>query len=240
MRESRWTVRNRLGALLASALLGAAFLACGEPDDRATPSSSEPTREPSYRGHLVWGHEARSFTECGSGREGWVVDGTGGDLVEVYRQLTAEPYESLFVEVRGRWGPAPRDGFGADYVEQIEVLELRHAARESKGCDEDLQGIAYVASGNEPFWRLEVRATGMLFSVLGRFDRLEFPPPVVRDDAGATRFTSDREGEDPDRIEIVITERRCVDSMSGSRFSYAAVVHAAGSTFEGCALAGYS
>jgi putative lipoprotein len=231
-------VFGRLVALLAGAMLISVSSGCGVRDSGSVPSSNEPAGEQPYRGHLVWGHEARSFTECGSGREGWVVDGTGGDLVEVYRQLTTEPYRPLFVEVRGRWGPARRDGFGADHAEQLEVLELRRAARETKGCDEDLQGIEYVAHGNEPFWRLEIRETGMLFSALGRFDRLEFPSPVVQDDDGATRFISEREGEDPAHIESVITERRCIDSMSGSRFSYAAVVHVNGTTFEGCALTG--
>jgi putative lipoprotein len=202
-------------------------------DDLAAQGSDE-----LYRGHLVWGHEVRTFTECGSRREGWVLDRTDGDLVQVYRSLIREPYGPLFVEVRGRWGRPPAEGFGAEFDEQLELLELRRAAREGPGCEQDLAGIDYVARGNEPFWQVEIRSTGMLLSVLGRFDRLEFPSPTRTSTPGAETFAAERDGESPQRIEVRITERRCIDSMSGSVFAYAATARVDGTTLAGCAQAG--
>ena len=194
---------------------------------------------PTYRGALVWGHESRSFRECGSPREGWVVDATGGRIREVYESLATEPYQPIYVVVRGRWLPGLTSGFAADYRERFEILDLRRAEREGFGCREDLAGIDYVAHGNEPFWRVEIRPTGVVFSAPGRVERLEFPPPGRGGEPAARLFTSEREGEPPRRIEVVVTERPCVDSMSGSLFSFAAVVRLDGATFEGCAADGW-
>jgi len=84
---------------------------------------------PTYRGALVWGHESRSFRECGSPREGWVVDATGGRIREVYESLATEPYQPIYVVVRGRWLPGLTSGFAADYRERFEILDLRRAER---------------------------------------------------------------------------------------------------------------
>ena len=66
-------------------------------------------------GHLVWGHESRSLTECGDAREGWVINDAGDELIDVYNELTNAPYQPMFVEVRGEWTDAPTEGFGAAY-----------------------------------------------------------------------------------------------------------------------------
>jgi uncharacterized membrane protein len=193
---------------------------------------------PLHRGALIWGHESRSFTECGTGREGWALDGTGGNLGEIYRSLAVEPYQPIHVVVRGRWLSGSQDGFAAQYDEQFEVLDLRRAEREGFGCREDLAGVDYVAHGNEPSWKAEIRPAGIVFSALGRFDRLEFPPPERGVSPAGRSFTSTREGEPPTRIEVVVSERPCVDSMSGSRFSYAATVRLDEVDLVGCAAAG--
>ena len=76
-----------------------------------------------FSGHLVWGHEARSFRDCDGKRVGWVINDAGTELVEVYEELTSAPYQEMFVEVRGEWVDAPGEGFGADYAES------RHSRR---------------------------------------------------------------------------------------------------------------
>lgn len=238
---------GRQALVVIAALLAIMHPGCRRGDGGSPSSVSHPSPAsdhdgrpaPTYRGDLVWGHESRSFTECGSGREGWVLDGTGGRLGEVYESLAVEPYQPIHVVVRGRWRPGSSSGFAADYSEQFEVFDLRRAEREGFGCREDLAGIDYVAYGHEPSWRAEIRRTGIVFSALGRFDRLEFPPPAGGRATEAQSFTSTREGEPPTRIEIVLTERTCVDSMSGSLFSFAATVRLDAVDFEGCAAAGW-
>jgi uncharacterized membrane protein len=158
-------------------------------------------------GHLVWGHESRSFTECDSGREGWVINESGDELVEVYEELTSTPYQSLFVEVRGDWVGAPTEGFGAEFDE----------------------------SGNEPSWRLQIREDGISVRSMDAAGAIEFPAPRKHDEPPTIRFEAETAES---AIRISLERRRCIDTMSGARYAWAATVDTGGRQFEGCAAEG--
>ncbi len=201
----------------------------------STPSYDSHT----FRGHLVWGHEVRSFIPCSMEVEYWIVDRTGGELGDVYRALTHEPYQRLYTELRGHLGPPPSTGFGAEYEKQLTVLELRRAARETLGCKEDLGGIEFRASGNEPFWNVKISKDEILFSRLGEPEILfpYFPPNV-----SGNRYLYSSRARDPAPygIEITIDEKRCIDTMSGEHFSFVATVRLNDQMFAGCAKQGWS
>ena len=213
----------------------AAILAVASCTEAPPDSSAQPAKKGRFTGYLVWGHEARSFRECTGDREGWVINEVGEELVEIYHSLTSEPYQEMFVEVRGEWQDAPGEGFGADYPEALRVTELIRAEGEGFGCDLELDGVLYVANGNEPFWRLHIRPNGLSMWSMDSPGESEFPPAdsVAKD--GRITFNANV----PDAaIRIVLDKRRCTDSMSGARYSFAATVDVEGQRFHGCALEG--
>lgn len=199
------------------------------PQPKAGPAGSR------IRGHLVWGHESRSFTECGSKREGWAINESGGELVEVYEALTHTPYQPMFVEVRGEWVAAPKDGFGAGFGEALRITELLRAENEGFGCRLDLAGVLFIASGNEPFWRLQIREDGMSMRSIDSPDERVFAAPDRREQAGQITFES---GAADTRIRVELGNRRCVDSMSGARYAWAVTLEVDGRQLAGCAAEG--
>ena len=206
----------------------------GELVQQALPTDALGSR---FRGHLVWGHENRSFSECNGEREGWVINDAGDELVEVYEELTTVPYQPVFVEVRGTWQAAPRDGFGAQYREALRIMELLRAENEGFGCRLDLEGVSFVASGNEPFWRLHIRDDGILMRSMDSPDEIVFPAPERHGLPPRVTFASDS----PDAaIQITLEQRRCIDTMSGARFAWAATVDVEGRRLSGCAAEGVS
>lgn len=199
---------------------------------------TEPIAEPRgsrFRGLFVWGHESRSFTECGGEREGWVINEAGDELVEVYEELTSTPYQPMFVEVRGDWVAPPQEGFGAAYDEALRITELLRAENEGFGCRLELDGMLFVASGNEPFWRLQVRENGIFMRSMESPDEVVFPAPQQRGQVPLITYTSD--GADS-AIQVVLEKRRCIDTMSGARFAWAATVDIDGRQLTGCAVEG--
>lgn len=188
-----------------------------------------------FRGHLAWGHESRSFTECGGEREGWVINEAGDELVDVYDELTTAPYQPMFVEVRCEWQAAPREGFGAEYEEALRITELLRAENEGFGCRLELDGVLFVASGNEPSWRLQVRDDGMYLRSMGAPQEAVFAAPKQHGQAPLVTFESD--GPDAG-IRVTLEQRRCVDTMSGARFAWAATVDVDGKQLTGCAAEG--
>ena len=189
-----------------------------------------------FVGHLVWGHEARSFVDCDGQREAWVINEAGDELVEVYESLTLELYQPMFVEVRGEIVDPPSDGFGSEYSEALRVSELIRAENEGFGCRRDLQGFAFFASGNEPGWRLEVRMDGLSLSRMGSPDDVELPPAAISSEDDAITFNSNNSDS---HLRAVFERKRCVDSMSGARYSFAATVDVDGQQYQGCALQGH-
>jgi len=191
-----------------------------------------------FRGHLVLGHEVRSFTPCEKKVEYWVYDQTGGDLWKVYKEITHQPYQPIYVEVLGHLGPPPSDGFGADYDRQVTIRELRRAGLETRGCSEDLRDIVFRASGNEPFWNVQISESNIIFSEMGK-PQLSFPHahPEVSDHNWV--FVSKIRERSQHDIRISITEKRCIDTMSGEHFSFSSQVSLDGSKYAGCAVEGW-
>lgn len=188
-----------------------------------------------FRGQLVWGQESRSFTECDSGRGGWVINESGDELVAVYEELTTAPYQPMFVEIRGEWVAAPGEGFGADFEEALRVTELLRAESEGFGCRLDLADVLFVASGNEPFWRLQIREDGMSMRLMASPDEIAFPAPRVQAQPALVTYES---GNAESRIRVVLEKRRCVDTMSGARYAWKAQVDIDGERLAGCAAQG--
>lgn len=186
-------------------------------------------------GHLVWGHESRSFTECAGGREGWVINDSGDELVKVYEELTSAPYQRMFVEVRGEWVEAPEEGFGAEFAKALRVTELIRAENEGFGCRQDLVGVLFIASGNEPSWQLRIRQDGIAMRSMDAPGETEFPAPQMRGQPPLITIETDGSGS---KLRISLEQRRCVDTMSGARYAWAATVELDGRQLDGCAAEG--
>ena len=189
-----------------------------------------------HRGHLTWGHEARTFSECGTQRTGWAVNDSGEGLIEVYEELTSSPYEPLFVEVSGNWIDAPEQGFGADYPEAIRITKWHRAEREGWGCDLDMEGALFVASGNEPFWRLHIREDGVSMWSMDSPGETIFSALQSSEAGGRISFSAT--GADSG-VQVVLENERCADTMSGARYEYAATVVLEDRELNGCAIKGH-
>jgi len=246
IRKVVWSAVCVLAAVSLSACSGDRPPAPGGQGDAAAvaeTSAASPSAMPLRRGHLVFGHEVRSFEPCGSEGALWVLDETGGELARVYEELTYEPYQRLYVEILGRDSARPDEGFGAEYDRSITVTALRHAASESLACEWELSGVVMRASGNEPFWHVEVRPGEILLSELGEEDRLFSLAPSESREDGLLQFrgTAVRESGQPPGAVILVTvdEHLCRDSMSGAFFSFAARVEVDGRTLAGCARRGW-
>ena len=89
------------------------------------------------RGHLVWGHEAHTFTPCG-GEEVWLQAGPHREAVAArYAALATEPYEPVYAELRGMVIPVPPDlqqGFPGAYPGVFEIAEVVTIRNRPDGC----------------------------------------------------------------------------------------------------------
>ena len=149
----------------------------------------------------------------------------GQELSRTLRELTAgQEARPMFVEFYGSRESGPVTGIGA--------LEIRRAAVETAGCRERFDQREWIATGNEPSWRLEITGRDMMLNVLGSAgpQRGAHGGPS-RQDGGTVTYAA---AEGPEFL-AVIEERRCVDSLSGSLFAYSVEVRSEGRSYVGCA-----
>jgi uncharacterized membrane protein len=132
----------------------------------------------------------------------------------------------MFVELYGGRETGPGSGLSA--------LELRRAAVETAGCRERFDQREWVATNGtgEGSWRLEVTSRDLLLIVSGGPSAQRVPHSGPQKLETAVAYAA---AEDPE-FTVTITERRCIDSQSGSLFAYAVEVRSEGKTFTGCAV----
>lgn len=149
----------------------------------------------------------------------------GQELSKALRELTTgQEGRPMFVEMYGGRETGQGAGIGA--------LELRRAAVETAGCRERFDQREWTALGNEPSWRLEVTSRDLMMSVLGGNAVPRMPHGGLQKQ-GATITYAGTDG--PPDLTVAITERRCIDSQSGSLFAYAVEVRSEGRSYTGCA-----
>jgi len=225
------------GGVLGAALLVVALAACGpqpQVEETGAPEATGPTviQDPLappegqiLRGHLILGPEEGSFQPCGEEVRLRVVDRTSGDMEEAYRQLAGDPGRPLYVEIRGLRDPSRSEAAPGG---TLTVLQLRQAAIETLGCDEDL-AFEVEAFGNEPFWKATLSEGTMTYSAppregwptgVGEMSMVCYEMSGVEDGRRVFLSVSLQFGE----MEITLTEERCIDTMSGAWFHLSAKV----------------
>ena len=183
-------------------------------------------------GYLVWGHEIHSFTNCSGDREGWVIDSVDEhSLKDLYAEFATGPYEPVFVDVEARWLGQQSGGFGEQFDDTIEITGVYRVEREGWGCRLDVDDAIFVASGNEPSWRLELRPDGATLS------SINLPAPLAWEGDGALG-EQQWEFDGKQRLAVAFREGPCRDTMSGSLFSHAAEVRLDEEVLKGCAVPG--
>ncbi len=181
-----------------------------------------PSRETTYRGMLVLREAIGTLTVCGSLEPLGVTD-PSRVLSRIYGELSGRAGQSVYAEVRGFRGE-----------NRLDVTQLRRMELESRGCDEDLSGMDFRAFGNEPFWNMDVGSRRIILTRPG-MATVTFPDARRTISDGNRLYAADTERG---RVELVLAEQPCRDTMAGSYYSWTASAKVAAESFEGCAKEG--
>jgi uncharacterized membrane protein len=237
------------GILLLTVLALTGLVACGGSDqaqnqnsldNRQVPLSEEQNQSLQqtqiFKGHALYGHEVRSFQLCNTSEVLWAIDGQG-TLWQIHKELTPhqEPYIKLFAIVKGQRGPAPKDGFGADYVGSILVEEVLYVAAEGFDCNYNWQQFSLRAIGNEPFWSVTVMADDIKVTQLGQ-PVADYRIVTKQQTKQGTYY----QGKDMENrtIELTVSTTPCRDTMSGAYYGLTARLKLNGEELTGCAISG--
>lgn len=168
------------------------------------------------------------FMPCQEQRRFVLVDGDGTGIKREVTRLGSDGQSGLFADLGGHLGGS--QGKGNDG--RFEVSQIYRLQGEGHGCDDlNFKRLALRASGNEPFWQLEVGSKGL---VLNRPDHEPLALPYLEEQMpdGRLNYSSEANGQ---RLDLWIAPQRCVDGMSGAVNHLSAELRLDGQVLRGCA-----
>lgn len=196
----------------------------------AAPGTDAASRLP-LRGTLAIEGGRYEFTECGAPASSAMAVSDGNGLLASLGEAAPKPGAPVYAEVRGG---VSKDG------KSIAVTELVRA-RPPKGetaCEPPVFAGDYVASGNEPFWSVEIRENGIVFRSSDEPKGRTYPYALTRTETGAAIYATKITSPRVSTLEVDLEPARCVDTMSGEIRAFNAHVTLDGKKLEGCAAAG--
>lgn len=169
-----------------------------------------------------------SFTPCHEQRRFQLVDAGNSAIVNDLTQLASDSQAGLFADLAGQLGASQAQASDGRFA----VSQLYRAQAEGHGCDDlNFKRLALRASGNEPFWQVEVGSKGL---VLSRPSQAPLALPYLEEQLpeGRLNISSEANGS---RLELWLAPQRCVDGMSGALHHLSAELRLDGQVLRGCA-----
>ena len=171
------------------------------------------------------------FRECGDPRpEARPLTGDTAELAAAVSSLEGGTGVGIHAEVVAQ--PSGREG--------LVLTELVRAKSFARGvpCDEPVFDGEFKASGNEPFWAVEIRDDGIVYRTPELPRGRRYPYARTPTETGAPLYATRIDTPSVSTLEVALEPGRCVDTMSGELRSFKAHVVLDGAKREGCAFAG--
>lgn len=92
-------------------------------------------KEKVMKGHLVFGHEVRSFKPSDSDKTYWLIDASDDDIWDKYKSFNKAPYQPIYAEIKVVKSERSDIGFAQDYDGIYEVKDLIKISAEVSTCN---------------------------------------------------------------------------------------------------------
>lgn len=203
----------------------------GMPDSTVAPTAMAESAP--RQGYLLVSPEGLLFRACGDTVLLAVTD-SSQVLAEAVAPFRTGPLDSLFLVFRG--DEVKR--VSAESAGGLIVRDVMRLSPESRGCAGMPDDYAFHAFGEEPFWAVTIRESGMSFREPDRQEPLLFPAVAAERSGDVIRYQA--VSLTPDSTMMVVELRRamCTDSMSGEVTNHVAVVRLGSRELHGCAREG--
>lgn len=161
---------------------------------------------------------------CGSNRQIEVEDAGALNLRQDIEQLLGDGAGRLFADLGG-----------ADQGNRLQASRLYRLQPEGKGCQEEgFSRMIARASGNEPFWNIQITSKGLILQRPGE-EPLALPYLEEQLPEGRLYFSSEADGQ---RLSLWLAPQRCQDDMSGAIRHLGAELRLNDQRMTGCAYLG--
>lgn len=209
-------------ALLA-ALAVALAMGCSDDKDDAKMQAATHAR---MKGHVVVIADGYAWLSRGTADTVFLADSTNGRLAEVVQNFSLSPNMPVYAEI-----------LASQASDQFTIYEILRAVPADMATSiRDVDSLVFLASGNEPFWAIELTADSLIFKSPEEERRLALTDRgAVADSLWLFQATGT---DDASSVMVQIIRNPCYDSMSGAYSAFSATVLLWQQQLTGCAVQG--
>lgn len=176
------------------------------------------------RGTVVIGRESQSIQPCGSDQQYWI--NLTSEQWKAGTDIQSTPYQSMYGELIGHFEAPPKGGFANDYPARFVVSHINKlVAGEGARCQQPAQPT--TASGNEPFWNVQVNKGIFSVSEMGKKAQQQ----AITDQ----ELSIEQRTYQSDDISLVMDSAICKDTMVDTVYGWASDVTINDKNYQGCA-----
>jgi putative lipoprotein len=171
------------------------------------------------------------FRPCQEQRQFILKDSAATGLNMDANTLFADGHAALYVDMRGQLQASSQTGVEGQFVPS----QVYRVQAEGHGCsDINFARTLLHASGHEPDWSIDVSNQGLILNRAGQ-EPQALPYLEEQLPEGRLNLSSEANGL---RLELWVTQQRCVDSMSGAVQHMSSELRLNGEVLRGCAYLG--
>jgi len=171
------------------------------------------------------------FRPCQEQRQFVLADSGAVGISRDAATLLSDGHSTLYVDMRGQLQASAQTGVDGQFLPS-QVYRLQ---AEGHGCsDINYARTVLRASGHEPDWSVAVSGQGLILNRPG-LEPQALPYLEEQLPQGRLNLSSEANGQ---RLELWLTQQRCVDSMSGAVQHMSAELRLNGDVLRGCAYLG--
>ncbi len=97
----------------------------------------------------------------------------------------------------------------------------------------DTEG-AFRLQGNEPFWGVQVRVDGLIYTTPDYPNGIRFPSTAPQRDGSTLRWVAVTQAPEAHTLEVSLEEKACQDTMADRRWTHSATIVFDGAKRTGC------
>ena len=185
----------------------------------------------SYEGTMIYeGKNVNPFVEDGSwsiSSKGWLILTSGSNS---QMKFLIQDKALRMLDQSGKIIQGP--------MSENYILNPKNTIAEGNWMEQSARGVNFAATGNEPFWSLEIIVDKSIHFKTP--DGFEIMTPFVKGvnaaDANITRYKS---VSDSTELSVQISKRKCINTMSGRESDYQVSIrikkpNGSMSTYDGC------
>jgi len=190
--------------------------------------------EGNFRGQFSYGDDKGYFKGCDTNKEFLVDD--NAILKNIYKQVISTPYAPVYIEFTGEITFSGASQKGLDSVIRIDKVNHMAPAKASLQCAKAIDNFVFKASGDEPYWRVNLDKEQLLLSTKASNEAFYIKKANFRSAKTSNIYATNKKDQN---LTLSTKANHCYNRKNKQYWGYSTTVITPWGDFNGCGQPGW-